>query len=73
MTKPISTNYVKVDSLALLDNKVLVVLGNKATIRVLTKYGIIKGEELGSVNVNKCATGLTEVEFGGRSCVAISY
>ena len=76
VTTPISTTYVKVDSLALVDDKVLVVLGDKDNKRVVTKYGILgadSGRELGSVDVKKNAAGLAEVMLDRKPCVAMSY
>ena len=64
------------DSLALVDDKVLVVLGDKDNKRVVTKYGILSadsGRELGSVDVKRNATSLAEVTLGRKPCVAISY
>ena len=64
------------DSLALLDDKILVVLGDKNNKRVVTKYGILSGDsgrDLGSVDVKRNAAGLTEVTLGRKACVAISY
>ena len=60
----------------LVDDKVLVVLGDKDNKRVVTKYGILSadsGRELGSVDVKRNASGLTEVMLGRKPCVAISY